>query len=168
VLALPGCFKSELPPGSSISLPDNGEPTNPAKDISDPATDVAPLHDGGHADDAAPTKIADATDDADISERAVVLDAGDDSSPEPVQDALPSVDEVSTTEMDTSLMPDTLDVAGGESDVDASGDCPTCEGAPFPSWTLLDFQPASDKFGESYGLEAFKGRVVVLALLAGW
>jgi len=51
---------------------------------------------------------------------------------------------------------------------DISEDCPKCEGADYPEWSLLDFQPASPGFGNYYGLEAFKGRVIVLALLAGW
>lgn len=45
---------------------------------------------------------------------------------------------------------------------------PTCPGNPAPMWSLEDIQPQSDRFGESYGLEAFEGKVVFVAMLAAW
>ena len=168
VLALTGCFKSERPPGFSTIQPDNGAPTKAEKDVSAPTPDVATPNDTADAADAEITTLTDITADADVVGRTVVLDAGADATPEPELDALPPADEVSSADGDTSFMPDSMDVTEEISEADASGDCPTCEGSPFPSWSLLDFQPASEKFGESYGLEAFKGRVIVLALLAGW
>jgi hypothetical protein len=45
---------------------------------------------------------------------------------------------------------------------------PTDPGAPAPAWQLTDIQPESAGFGDTYGMEAFKGRVTVAALLASW
>ena len=54
----------------------------------------------------------------------------------------------------------------------AATDCPhgpgTCVGDPMPTWLLEDVSPSSCGFGKTYGLETFKGNVVVVALLAGW
>jgi hypothetical protein len=44
---------------------------------------------------------------------------------------------------------------------------PTDEGAPAPGWKLRDFQPKSPRFGQVYGLEEFRGSVLVLALYEG-
>lgn len=41
-------------------------------------------------------------------------------------------------------------------------------GAPAPDFQLQDFQPASPRFGETYGLEEFRGSVLFLPLFAGW
>lgn len=38
----------------------------------------------------------------------------------------------------------------------------------WPTWQLEDVQPDSEKFGETYGLEAFDGQVVFVAYLVGW
>lgn len=35
-------------------------------------------------------------------------------------------------------------------------------------WALTDFQPQSCGYETTYGMDAFKGRVTVLALLAAW
>jgi thiol-disulfide isomerase/thioredoxin len=45
---------------------------------------------------------------------------------------------------------------------------PNEPGAPAPGWALEDFQPLSERFRETYGLEAFRGSVVLVALYAGW
>ncbi len=60
--------------------------------------------------------------------------------------------------------------AGGEPAVRACGsDTPQyCAGSTAPSWRLTDYQPKSERRGKSYGLDEFRGRVVVLAMLAGW
>lgn len=39
----------------------------------------------------------------------------------------------------------------------------SCEGAPTPVWSLNDFQPQSCGFEQSYGLNAFQGRVTLFA-----
>ena len=41
-------------------------------------------------------------------------------------------------------------------------------GAPWPDWELIDFQPKSPRFNETYGLDHFRGRVTLVALLATW
>lgn len=40
-------------------------------------------------------------------------------------------------------------------------------GAPAPAWSLLDFQPMSERFEQLYGLDSFRGRVLVVGLYAG-
>ena len=37
-----------------------------------------------------------------------------------------------------------------------------------PSFELLDFQPKSPRYGQTYGLEVFKGKTTLVVLLAGW
>ena len=44
----------------------------------------------------------------------------------------------------------------------------TCTGAAMPEWELYDFQPRSCGYKATYGLDLFKGRVTVVALLAAW
>ena len=41
-------------------------------------------------------------------------------------------------------------------------------GSSWPTWKLLDFQPKSPKHNQTYGLEQFRGRVTLVALLATW
>lgn len=38
----------------------------------------------------------------------------------------------------------------------------------FPTWQREDVQPKSERFGQSYGLEHFRGRTVVVVLLEGF
>ena len=45
---------------------------------------------------------------------------------------------------------------------------PTDEGSDAPTYQLEDFQPQSCGHEAVYGLEPFKGKVVLAALLAGW
>ena len=45
---------------------------------------------------------------------------------------------------------------------------PTCPGAEQPEWSLLDFQPLSERFGDYYGLEQFEGTVTLVSLHAAW
>jgi len=56
-----------------------------------------------------------------------------------------------------------------------AGTCvgPSPDGAVAPSdpslaWALEDFQPRSCGFGQTYGLEAFRGKPIIVALLAAW
>jgi hypothetical protein len=44
----------------------------------------------------------------------------------------------------------------------------TCVGSDMPTWKLEDFQPKSTRYRTTYGLDAFKGKVTVVALLSGW
>ncbi len=61
---------------------------------------------------------------------------------------------------------DSGDDDAGETAVDESD--PTAPGEPAPAWALPDFQPASEAFEESYGLEAFHGKATLVAFLSGW
>lgn len=58
-----------------------------------------------------------------------------------------------------------LPALGGCSDDDPAGNEP---GAPTPSGSLVDFQPLSEGFEQSYGLDRFRGSVLLVALYAGW
>ncbi len=44
---------------------------------------------------------------------------------------------------------------------------PTDSGARAPDWTLPDFQPLSTAYGQSYGLNQFRGSALLVALLNG-
>lgn len=46
-------------------------------------------------------------------------------------------------------------------------DLPACE-AGWPTWQLEDVQPDSERFGQTYGLDVFDGKVVFVAYLVGW
>ena len=41
-------------------------------------------------------------------------------------------------------------------------------GAPAPDFRLEDFQPESPRFGETYGMEEFRGSVLLMPLFAAW
>ncbi|MCB9557491.1 MAG: hypothetical protein H6707_15395 [Deltaproteobacteria bacterium] len=43
---------------------------------------------------------------------------------------------------------------------------PSCPPAAAPGWQLTDFQPKSPRSGQTYGLEAFRGRPLLVALLS--
>ena len=43
---------------------------------------------------------------------------------------------------------------------------PRDPGALWPGWELVDFQPKSPKYNQKYGLDHFKGRITMVALLA--
>lgn len=71
-----------------------------------------------------------------------------------------------------------VDGSGSKTDAMLGGDglladasdagCMSCTGASMPTWQLVDVQPKSPGYGKTYGLEAFKGKVTVVALLASW
>jgi thiol-disulfide isomerase/thioredoxin len=50
----------------------------------------------------------------------------------------------------------------------SSEPAPNEPGAQAPAFQLEDFQPASPRFGETYGLDEFRGSVLFLPLFAGW
>jgi hypothetical protein len=37
-----------------------------------------------------------------------------------------------------------------------------------PTWALEDLQPASPRVGQTYGLDVFTGRIIVVSLLEGF
>lgn len=49
-------------------------------------------------------------------------------------------------------------------DVDGPGGDP----ATLPTWMLEDIQPASPRVGQTYGLDSFSGKVVVVTLVEGY
>lgn len=75
---------------------------------------------------------------------------------------------------DTQTPPDAASdglLADASDVLDAPSDCvvgKTCVGADMPTWKLEDFQPKSPGFKKTYGLDGFKGKVTVVALLSGW
>lgn len=77
--------------------------------------------------------------------------------------ALPSGSDAA---VDTGKTSTTTDAARDTLVADAG--CMTCAGAPMPTWALTDFEPKSPGYGKTYGLETFKGKVTVVALLASW
>lgn len=59
-------------------------------------------------------------------------------------------------------------VGSSQSNLRADPLSPRDPGAPWPSWELVDFQPKSTKHNQTYGLNEFRGRVTMVALLATW
>ena len=41
-------------------------------------------------------------------------------------------------------------------------------GATLPTWMLTDVQPASPRTGQTYGLQTFAGKIIVVSLLEGF
>lgn len=159
---LNGCFSSSTPkldPNDAASVADPGsalildaglglkadvEPdVQPIQEVVAPPTDVPSLADATGKDSAAVDVVED-TEPADAMLAPDLFDAT-----VPADAALPKVDIANT---------------------DAGPACEgiNCPGTPAPSWALMDFQPASSKLGEVYGLDAFTGKVTVMVLLAGW
>lgn len=66
---------------------------------------------------------------------------------------------------DTTLLADASDVMAETPDCITGK---TCVGSEMPTWKLEDFQPKSSGYRTTYGLEAFRGKVTVVALLSGW
>lgn len=56
-------------------------------------------------------------------------------------------------------------VVGGGSD--AASDGPD-NGVGLPAWMLEDVQPESPRVGQTYGLDTFAGKIVVVTLLEGF
>ena len=60
-------------------------------------------------------------------------------------------------------------IAAPECDAAAATDNPRCPGALAPDWLLTDENSRSATFGQTYGLEAFRGdKVAVVSLYASW
>ncbi len=49
----------------------------------------------------------------------------------------------------------------------ATADAPAL-GVMLPTWKLEDVQPASPRTGQTYGLDTFTGRIIVVSLLEGF
>jgi len=65
-----------------------------------------------------------------------------------------------------------LAACGTDDGVGAAG-CPSSPGDPggavtLPTWRLEDIQPGSPRFGQTYGLDTFSGKVVVVTLVQGY
>jgi hypothetical protein len=50
----------------------------------------------------------------------------------------------------------------------AAGDSPVGDPSMLPTWRLQDVQPGSPMVGQTYGLDAFAGKVIVVTLLEGF
>lgn len=64
-----------------------------------------------------------------------------------------------------------LGMLGGCAEEEALPGCGVetrCAASDLPTWQLADIQPKSAKFGETYALEAYRGKTLVVALFAGW
>lgn len=110
--------------------------------------------DGAPAQPPGPAVFTDATTDTARPDTATdsALDAPVDLGPDVDDDADVLVADAS------DAVADALDCVEGK----------TCVGAPMPTWKLQDFQPKSPKYLNTYGLEGFKPKVTVVALLSGW
>ncbi len=61
---------------------------------------------------------------------------------------------------------DNTESIGATCGVDGAEACESQD--EWPVWTLEDIQPQSERYGESYGLDAFSGKYVFVAFLVGW
>ncbi len=62
-------------------------------------------------------------------------------------------------------------LACGTSGTPADPDSPSADSASqvqLPSWMLEDVQPASPRVGQTYGLQTFADKIVVVTLLEGF
>lgn len=55
-----------------------------------------------------------------------------------------------------------------KSTVDATGNGIDATAAVLPTWKLKDVQPLSPKTGQTYGLDTFNDKIVVVTLLQGF
>jgi hypothetical protein len=49
-----------------------------------------------------------------------------------------------------------------------SGRVPDAAPVPLPTWRLEDIQPQSPRTGQTYGLDTFSGKIVVVTLVEGF
>jgi hypothetical protein len=49
-------------------------------------------------------------------------------------------------------------------------ECPPTAGDPaaLPTWKLEDIQPESPRVGQTYGLDTFSGKIIVVTLVEGY
>ncbi len=148
-------------PGADVATGDGGtsDDVSPGDDTGEDTGDDAADTAGDDTADAAPDVPADIALDVPVDgsgDGGGLIDAGPD-----------------TADVGTDAIADVaLDVpADGSGDVappcDPSTD-PTCPGAAMPAYVLEDVQPESARFGETYGLDVFRGDVTVVAILASW
>lgn len=73
------------------------------------------------------------------------------------------------TEQDGGDPPPPADAAGNQATDGANNPAPDAqENVRIPTWALEDIQPESPMFGQTYGLEAFSGSIVVMVLVEGF
>lgn len=140
---------------------------NGAGDTSNDAASGDDAGDDAGDDTSAPDTGDDTTPDvvADVALDAPADGSGDDAG---VADAGPDAADVGTDTVADVALDVPADGSG-----DAAPPCdpdtePTCPGAAMPAYVLEDVQPQSARFGETYGLDAFRGEVTVVAILASW
>ena len=131
------------------------ETTDPSNaDTSDP-TDASDTSEANDETDT--TETTEPSDDTDVSDPADESDAADASDPTDASDLTGPdiiVDPPIAEPVEPCLDPENLEA--------------TCVGAARPEWSLEDFHPASSRFGETYGLDAFDGTVTLVSLHAAW
>jgi hypothetical protein len=59
-------------------------------------------------------------------------------------------------------------VVACSSDPPGSVDAPPGQGESLPTWQLADVQPLSPRTGQTYGLDTFAGKIVVVSLVEGY
>ena len=123
---------------SDVDASDSTDASDPAE--SDGETDATETTE--------PSDEADATDPSDTTDASDPADASDLTGPDIIVD--PPIAEP----VEPCLDPENLEA--------------TCVGAARPEWSLEDFHPASSRFGETYGLDAFDGTVTLVSLHAAW
>jgi hypothetical protein len=164
-LAFGGCLtqSSQVDAGLADPPTDTTDSSEP-DDLSSPDLGNAP--DAAVAQDASLADVPVDTGGADIGQEDVAKPedtAGNDAGvvdPEVVDAGVADAGVMDAGVVDAQVMD------GGP--VDGTAFCVNCPGTKAPAWELEDFQPASPKFGLSYGLEALEGKVTVMVLLAGW
>ena len=179
VLGWVGCMQDRPAPppfsdtaDTSVMWQDTGgapEDTTPAPDMFT-APDTAPADTAPTPDTLGPEDSGAPPEDTTVADSATDTGGAEDTAPQ--MDTTPPED--TTSPVDTEPVEDTAVADTGPTldtvpaDVPPACEGPTCAGTPSPEWALVDFQTKSSKYTETYGLEAFKGKVTLLALLAGW
>lgn len=96
------------------------------------------------------------------------MGCGDDAKPgcNPSQETCSDVDAADDTENPGECTGPTSEAIADSASDGSTPDCPSCEGADIPSFTLEDVQPLSCGYGESYGLDVFEGQTLLVTLLS--
>lgn len=71
-------------------------------------------------------------------------------------------------EQERAAPPESGESAGGSTGTGGGSSAPTPQEFKLPTWTREDVQPKSARFGQTYGLDAFAGKTVVVILLEGF
>lgn len=129
-----------------------------------PVDSAAPDGADDTTDDAQPDTVADAADDT-ADTASDVADDGSDAT----GDAADGGDATADSGADTPVGPCIGSDAIVPVDAPEIGELvadPTAPGSMHPNWRLMDFQPQSCGFGQTYGLDAFRGQTLVVVLLS--